>query len=349
MPIKPYGVLSARATERRRESGDKDSPHYQIHLVDSDGISFRAAVNVKSQQQPSDLLFLADDDFQHPVTAFLSGLASGWTTLASTPGGAALDFIRANLFDHALMRSVPADVTGVDNDLADLLDHYVLRAIGDPAAVLYVFGQRWGPENAVPDKVFGFGTGNGVHDVHMNQGNSGAFQRDNGIYQDGALLMHLPGENRWVAVFLAFQSQSWHTDERTGNPLVRPIDGSGGLPGSGSGSGVGSGREEKVRIVAALVNPTGPAPESETVTLINASPAALDLNGWTLADRLDHTCPVGAQHLAPGATTVVRLSNGMQLGNRGGLITVLDPDGIKVDGVSYTAEQAHREGWSVVF
>jgi hypothetical protein len=37
------------------------------------------------------------------------------------------------------------------------------------------------------------------------------------------------------------------------------------------------------------------------------------------------------------------------LGNGGGLITLLDPDGLKVDGVAYTKSQAQREGWSLVF
>jgi hypothetical protein len=32
------------------------------------------------------------------------------------------------------------------------------------------------------------------------------------------------------------------------------------------------------------------------------------------------------------------------LGNRGGLISLLDPDGLKVDGVAYTKAQAEREG-----
>jgi hypothetical protein len=38
-----------------------------------------------------------------------------------------------------------------------------------------------------------------------------------------------------------------------------------------------------------------------------------------------------------------------QLGNSGGIITLLDPAGLKVDGVSYTKEQARREGWLIVF
>jgi uncharacterized protein YukJ len=117
------------------------------------------------------------------------------------------------------MRTLPPDLSGPDNDLADLLDHYVARAIADPAATLYAFGQRWGPEPQ-PDKVFGFSPGGGVHDIHMNQGNAGQFQRDDGVWQDGALVIHFPAEPRWVGIFLAFQSQSWHTDDVTGHAIT---------------------------------------------------------------------------------------------------------------------------------
>jgi hypothetical protein len=39
---------------------------------------------------------------------------------------------------------------------------------------------------------------------------------------------------------------------------------------------------------------------------------------------------------------------GAQLSNNGGIISLLDPAGIKWHGVSYTQEQA-RSGWTVVF
>jgi len=39
---------------------------------------------------------------------------------------------------------------------------------------------------------------------------------------------------------------------------------------------------------------------------------------------------------------------GAQLGNNGGIITLLNPNGIKYHGVSYTKEQA-RSGWTVLF
>jgi uncharacterized protein YukJ len=164
------------------------------------------AVNVKSQQAPSELLYLVSDDFRHPLTNAMPTGGSGWTALPSRPGGSNLDYIRANLFDRSTMRPLPPEVTGPDNDLADLLDHYVRRAERDPQVTAYVFGERWGPEPDTPDKVFGFRPGNGVHDVHLNQGNSTQLRRDDGVWQDGGLLLHLAAESRWVGIFLAFQS-----------------------------------------------------------------------------------------------------------------------------------------------
>jgi hypothetical protein len=58
---------------------------------------------------------------------------------------------------------------------------------------------------------------------------------------------------------------------------------------------------------------------------------------------------VSSPYLAAGAVLSVPLADGVQLGNRGGQITLLGADGLKVHGVSYTAQQAEREGWSVGF
>ena len=106
---------------------------------------------------------------------------------------------------------------------------------------------------------------------------------------------------------------------------------------------------KSVRIIAALVNPVGAGPERETVTLINASPQPIDLTGWEVADRSKRRCPLPAGILPAGATMAMSLSNGAALGNHGGAVTVLDPQGLKVHGVSYTADQIHNGGWTIVF
>jgi uncharacterized protein YukJ len=335
MALSAYGVLVARISEARRE-GTTDTPHFQLRVLDDAGTSYRIAVNVQSQQSPPELLYLIDDDLRHPVTAALGGLGSGWHPLPPRPDGPNLDYIRANLFDRAQMRVLPPDVVGPDNDLADLLDHYIRRAIDDPTALAYLFGQRWGPEDGTPDKIFGFEPGNGVHDIHMNQGSSGQFVRDNGAWQDGGIILNFPGDSRFVAIFLAFQSQAWHTDDTTGNPI-------------GDGTPAADAQTAPVRIVGAMVNPIGPGPEAETVLLLNASPAAIDLSSWQIADRSKRTCAVPGGSLAAGATLQVPLTDGVALGNGGGAITLLDAGGLKVTGVAYTGDAAAREGWTVTF
>lgn len=331
MPIKRYGVLRASVIDRRIETAD--TPHYQIHLRAA-GTDYRAAVNVRSQQSPPELLYLAADNFAHPVLGQVRGLPEGFTDLTGPDRGPALDYIRGNLFQREKMRPVPTAAPGPDNDLGDFLDHYVRRAQSDPDARAFVFGQAWGPEPSTTDKVFQFLPGNGVHDVHMNQGNSGKFVDDDGVFQDGGLFLHFPADDSWVAIFLAFQNQAWHTDDTTGHKLPdAPVD-------------VDSHR--LVRIVGALVNPVGPAPEKETVTILNSTPAAIDLSGWAVADRADHRHPLTGS-LGAGEALRVALAAPVQLGNRGGSITLLDAGGLKVDGVAYTEEQAHREGWTVVF
>lgn len=347
MALKQYGVLKGKAINKI--IGQGSSPHYEVHLID-DTTDYRIAVNVKSNLAPSELLYLVIDDFQHPILDNLGHLDMGFTPLESAPNKMALDFIRGNLFDPKQMRPLPHNVPGPDNDLNEKIDAYVQRAIGDERASIYAFGERWGPEKGKKDKYFGFKPGNGIHDIHMNQGNVGDFVKDDGVWQDGGLLFHFPSiekvdvgvgaeiwPERWVAVFLAFQSQCWHTDDQAGHRLPECDD---IIPPK---------IESSVQIVAALVNPEGDDAGLETVTLINLAPGVVDLSGWFIADKNKNRSVISNMPLNPGSTGVVKLDGlGAQLSNNGGIITLLNPDGIKYHGVSYTKEQT-RSGWTVVF
>ena len=330
MGLERYGVLRGRVVAARRED-DRDSPHYQVQ-VSAAGTDYRIAVNVLSQLSPSELLFLIDENFRHPLTQKLDALAEGFTLLAKRPESGSLDFIRGNLFNRLDMRPLPPSLPGDDNDLSDRLAHYVDRAAREPEAIIYAFGERWGAEEGKRDKIFEFEPGNGVHDIHMNQGNHPDFQRDDGVWQDGGLILRFPATSQWVAIFLAFQSQAWHTDDVTGHALEEPT----------------SEADFRVRIVAALVNPMGPGPEAETVTLLNTTPEAIELAGWQLIDRAEQTQALTGR-IEAGATLVVPIAPPLALGNKGGTITLVDAAGLKVDGVAYTKEQASAEGWTIVF
>ena len=343
MSLKRYGVLVGRPIAKKLGAGQ--SPHYQIHVVD-DTTRYRIAVNVKSSLSPSELLYLVRDDYRHAVIERLAGLAPGFHQLAAKPDSAALDYIRGNLFAREDLRPLPHNVPGPDNDLNEKIDAYVSRAIQDERATLYAFGERWGPEPGTADKHFGFLPGNGVHDIHMNQGNVKRYKKDDGVWQDGGLLIHFPAmvdagdaevfPEQWIALFLAFQSQCWHTDDTTGHCI-------GGPDPDPKADG-------RVRIVAALINPAGPEPGHETVTLVNRTPESIDLAGWAIADKNKKRSTLAGPTAGAGEAVAVALDGqGAQLGNKGGIITRLDPAGLKVDGVAYTRAQAREQGWTVVF
>ncbi len=332
MPIPNYGLLKGRPIDKRLGFGS--NPHYQVHVID-ETIDYRIAVNVKSKLSPSELLFLVDEDFDHPITQDLADAPLGFTSLTSEPGGKALDYIRGNLFDRTAMVPLPHNVPGPDNDLNEKLGYYINRAINDGSALLYAFGDRWGPETMERDKYFGFLPGNGIHDIHMNQGNVGRFVDDDGVWQDGGLLIHFEEQQQWVGIFLAFQSQAWHTDDLTGHRVETEPE---------------QRKEGLMRIVAAMVNPLGGDVGAEAVTLVNTSPEPIDLAGWAIADKNKKIQVLTGPVVNGGeAVRIVLDGSGAQLSNKGGIISLLDSDGLKIDGVAYTRTQAKDQGWTVVF
>ncbi len=329
MPLKGYGLLKGKAIDSKNGVGQ--NPHFHVLVVD-DELRHRIAVNIKSNVAPSELLYYLDEDFDHPMIEELMVLPFGFIDLESKPGGMSLDYIRANIFDASGMRPLPHDVPGPENDLNELIHKYIAKAIGMEKSAVYAFGQKWGPENE-RDKYFGFRPGCGIHDIHMNQGNFETWKEDDGVYQDGGLIIHLPDEDRWVAIFLAFQSQCFHTDDSTGHC----IDAS---PATG---------DKSVRIIAALANPKGRDRGLESVLLLNTTPEPIDLTGWALADKNKNKASLIGSLEAGDVHKVDLSGEDVVLSNRGGIISLLDKKGLKVDGVNYTKKDASRQGWTIVF
>ncbi len=193
MPLNNYAVLKGRPINNRLATGS--SPHYQV-LVSENGTLYRIAVNVRSQGG-SEVEFLVRDRFEHPITAQLAELPEGLHPTPSQPGGVALDFIRGNLMQPWELKPLPISAAGPDNDLNEKIDSYIQRAMSDEQAMIYAFGETWGPENNKADQYFGFKPGRGIHDIHFNQGNPGGkYASQNGPWQDGGLILEFPREQQ---------------------------------------------------------------------------------------------------------------------------------------------------------
>jgi uncharacterized protein YukJ len=213
MAIK-YGVLKGTVAGHLR---DADDDHYQI-LVHAGTEVHRIASNVKSSapNAPSIVLFQSTTTLPDAFIKGLRKLSLGFDALPPKPKTLAIDYVRSGLVKPKSMKPVPPDKPGADNDLKDLLETAVVKAMDQEGSVIYAFGAKWGPEKGKPDRYFKFVPGNGIHDIHMNQGNSGKYKKDNGVYQDGAIVIEYPND-KWRAFFFAFQSQTFDTDDK-GNP-----------------------------------------------------------------------------------------------------------------------------------
>ena len=237
MPITKYSVLKGDPTAGKVVSGA--SAHYQI-TVQADR-TYTVAVNIESVDG-SEVLYAIQTGFTPPDEAGLEALAAGMTGLPSEPGGLALDFVRSTVngapmitreemtplpiasssqqfLDEALaleqgkpLAGGDGKNSGVEPMAAHALQNAVVnllnQAIADPGGVIYAFGSAYA-DGGVTD---------GIHDIHMNQGNPmDNHGGDNGVWQDGALFLRLPQQSSWTAVFIAFQTESWTTDAQ-GNP-----------------------------------------------------------------------------------------------------------------------------------
>ena len=228
MPIQSYSVLKGKPTAGKVVAGN--SPHYQI-TVQATGGPFTVAVNIQSVDG-SEVLYAIDHTFLPPNAAALAALPAGMTKLQSKAGGLALDFVREQIggkpmVTKASLTLLPEKTTGAaahmkkaetENLRAAALQNAVVlllnEAVAAGNATVYAFGSAYADSGKV----------DGIHDIHMNQGNpaAGGHEGDNGIWQDGAMFMQLPSLNKdptktWVAVFIAFQTESWTTDNN-GNP-----------------------------------------------------------------------------------------------------------------------------------
>ncbi|MBR9764669.1 MAG: DUF2278 family protein [Rhodobacteraceae bacterium] len=354
MPILDYGVWKGRPVRVSAERLEQDATSPHIHLFFDDGAgghfagTKRASINVKSLSEISELVYWHLPDLRHPITDALRHLPRGFTPLQSLPGGAALDYIRSNILDFDAGRILPHDLPGrVPNDIIDFVLPELQAAIARRATV-YLLGEPYSDRQ-------------GLHDIHMNQGSTGRFAQYNGPWQDGAVILHYEDEDRFEGLFTAFASQAMHTDETQGHALPGAPTFAAHLgrrapsPHATPPPDMPLVPDSRVVICGALVNPEGvenrpsSTGQPETVYLMNRSDTGLSLAGWRILNKLDEARVLaGDAWLAPGAVLAVPMS-GVVLSNRGGTITLLDPAGLKVDGVSYTAAEARPEGQVLTF
>lgn len=84
--------------------------------------------------------------------------------------------------------------------------------------------------------------------------------------------------------------------------------------------------------------------------LLNTLAPTVTLDGWTRADKNKRRHPLDGIALEAGAVTTVTLpGTTIQPSNQGGIITLLNSDGLKVHGVQYNKNDVSEQGRTIVF
>ena len=202
MPVYKYSVLKGDPQSGRVAGPADKPPHYHIEVL-AGGVRYQVAVNIESANG-SEVLYLINDAYTPPDTSALTTLPPGMTQLAGVDGNPAVDYVRSRaggrpIVTRSAMTLLPLPGGAGSGNLQNAVIDFLNRAVADQNGTIYAFGSQ-------------YTDGTGIHDIHMNQGNPVNYARDNGVWQDGMLVFHMPGSNQWAAVFIAFQSESWSTD-----------------------------------------------------------------------------------------------------------------------------------------
>jgi uncharacterized protein YukJ len=199
MGIPNYSVVKGNPVGPGSISGS--NPHYRFELSIADNITVEVDVNVQSTDG-SEIRYLIVKGFTPPGSDGLDNLPLGRTPLAGTDSDLRVDYVLEQnpdgtpLVDPSLLQNLDLNDPSLDDAVADLLN----QALADPDGVIYAFGSFFSDDG-----------GAGIHNIHMNQLNPpGRFAKDNGSWQDGAILIELPSQTaRWTALFITFKTQNF--------------------------------------------------------------------------------------------------------------------------------------------
>ncbi|CAN8105258.1 unnamed protein product [Discula destructiva] len=347
MGISNYGLWKATPTSW---NGTADSDHGHLEFTDGTaGKSYEADVNIMSSDKDKRLVYWFVSDFNptQPAIAKLQALAKGFSKQSGN-NSLALDFLRDDFLTPSagtLLSHNPKDPSE-KNDILSYLDPLLNAAVSDKATI-YLWGSQYADSDG----------SSGIHDIHMNQGNSGSFASENGTYQDGGIVIESADGNTWQGIFLAFATEAEKTDSKgdaAGPTFADALGGSTASSTSTDAARTGHATKGAVGIEAAIVNPKGPdgaasgVAKGETVYVQNRSAAEQSLQGWTIETEAGGKETLGNVALSAHSKRGFEVP-GAPLGNKGGKILLKDAEGTTVSEVSYTEKEARIEGKLLYF
>lgn len=215
MPLDHYGVTIGTYKRFEKEPQDNFGNWYHGFIyLDVNGIEYKCAVDVNSPNGQFTYMILGGLD--PALFTNISHLNNSYHELTHNSSSGAIDYNRSTFVTQpkgclAFIFTIWNSIFGSNehvwktNNGDDALDK--LKTMVETSTRVFVFGAP-------------FTTGHGVHDIHYNQGDplGSRWYAANGIYQDGCIIVQIPGEPKLKGYFGKFVTQSFNTDNN-GNPI----------------------------------------------------------------------------------------------------------------------------------
>ena len=178
--------------------------HYHIVALDDEGKRFDLAVNIgsiyeKMNEIVSSNLKVYYDENYNCRKRIVRKMLLQKNGITECHKDLYLDYIRMKLFPHEKMIQMKGfDVTSIY--LTGIIEKNVVQAMNNDDFEVIAFGRL-------------YANGKGLHDIHMNQGSTDEFRKNDASYSDGGLFFRNKLYNRVTAVFIAFITQSLNMPE----------------------------------------------------------------------------------------------------------------------------------------
>jgi uncharacterized protein YukJ len=214
MPLASYGILKGTLFTPKEQTYQGDWFHGIFYLDVPGATNPQRCVTDFSSANKDLIQYKIFNNLQSSLFANMEALANGYTALAATSTSGALDYVRSAILGPAAGTAISDGWIVSDGIVAVQL---LQKQLSNSPRTLYVFGQPFtDPSPVNQDKVI---SQNGLHNVHMNQGDPADssdgkdHQADDGIWQDGGTIFE-NADGTLTAFCSKFVSQTFNTNPK---------------------------------------------------------------------------------------------------------------------------------------
>jgi Uncharacterized conserved protein (DUF2278) len=210
MPLASYGILKGGLFTPQEQTYQGDWFHGIFYLVVPNAPVPRRCVTDFSSATKDLIEYKIYNNLESDLFSNISALPDGYSPLAPTDDSGALDYVRSPIFGAS-----PSEGWVVSD--GEVAVQALQRSLSAAPLKLYVFGEPFTDASAVTQD--GVQSKDGLHNVHMNQGDprdssDGVdHQADDGIWQDGATAFE-NADGTLTAFCSKFVSQTFATDNQ---------------------------------------------------------------------------------------------------------------------------------------